>query len=223
MPASRPDARRASHRQPLSRPRALATALAVADESGIEALTMRRLANELGVEAMSLYHHVAGKDDILDGMIELVFAEIDLPGDDLDWRSAMRHRARSFRDALIRHPWAIGLLESRRSPGPSLLRHHDWMIGRCRRAGFSLEAAAHAFWLIDSFVYGSALQQISLPFTDDTDMADAAASMLPGAHADQYPHLAALVAEVVAEDQYRVDDQFERGLDLILGGLSSRD
>ena len=125
---------------------------------------MRKLAQELGVEAMSLYHHVANKDDILDGIVDVVFSEIDLPTNDIDWRAAMRQRAISARQALRRHPWATGLMESRSTPGPATLRHHDAVLGILRNAGFSIELAAHAFSVLDSYVYGFALQESSLPF-----------------------------------------------------------
>ena len=139
-----------SARIPLSRQRALSTAIALADADGIGSLTMRRLAQELGVEAMSLYHHVANKDDILDGMVDMVFDEIDLPSEAMEWKAAMYQRATSARAAMMRHPWAITIMESRSSPGPLTLRHHNAVLGACRRAGFSVQMAAHTFSLIDS-------------------------------------------------------------------------
>src|SRR5437867_8063557 len=131
-------------RIPLSRERVLRAAVAFADESGIASLTMRKLGEALGVEAMSLYNHVANKGDLLDGMIDIVFSEIDLPSRGADWKTAMRQRGVSARRVLSRHPWAIGLMESRSSPGPATLRHHDAVIGRLREAGFSIALAAHA-------------------------------------------------------------------------------
>jgi AcrR family transcriptional regulator len=136
-----------------------------ADRAGIGALTIRSLARELGVKPMSLYHHVAGKGEILDGIVDLVFSEIDLPAPGGDWQAEMRRRAASARRALGRHRWAIGLLESRANPGPATLRHHDATIGTLRAAGFSVAATAHAYALLDSYVYGFALQEASLPFS----------------------------------------------------------
>ena len=115
----------------------------LADEGGLESLSMRKLGQELGVEAMALYYHFANKDEVIDGMVDIVFSEIDLPGTGTDWRTAMRERAISVRDALLRHRWAIGLMESRASPGPASLRHHDAVIGNLRAAGFDMAMAAH--------------------------------------------------------------------------------
>lgn len=209
-----------SRRRPaLTRDRALATAVAVADAEGLAALTMRRLARELGVEAMSLYHHVANKDEILDGMVEAVFAEIELPPADTDWTTAMKVRARSARAALVRHRWALGVIESRRSPGPATLRHHDAMLGACRAAGFSVEMAAHAFSLIDSYVYGFVLQEINLPFDPGADLEEMVALIMPADMAETYPHLAELTVEHVLQVGYNYADEFEIGLDLVLGAL----
>src|ERR1700712_5386617 len=153
-----------AQRIPLTRERVLHAAVALADESGSESLSMRRLGEAVGVEAMSLYHHVANKVDLLDGMIDVVFGEIDLPALDVDWRRAIRHPAGRVRRPLSRHRWAIGLMESRTSPGPATFAHHDAVIGCLRAAGFSMELTAHAFSAIDSYVYGFALQERGLPF-----------------------------------------------------------
>ena len=139
---------------------------------------MRKLGEALGVEAMSLYNHVANKDELLDGMVDLVFSEIDLPSDGADWKTAMRERAVSARQALSRHPWAIGLMESRTSPGPATLRHHDAVIGSLREAGFSIAMAAHAFSALDSYIYGFALQEASLPFNTAEETAEVAQTIL---------------------------------------------
>ena len=153
-------------RIPLSRERVLRAAVAFADEHGIASLSMRKLGEVLGVEAMSLYNHVANKDQLLDGMVDLVFAEIDLPEGGADWKTAMRERAESARQALRRHPWAIALMSTRTSPGPATLRHHDAVIGSLRAAGFSIQLAAHAFSALDSYIYGFALQEATLPLGD---------------------------------------------------------
>jgi AcrR family transcriptional regulator len=209
-------------RPPLSRQRALSTAVALADAEGIGALTMRRLAQELGVEAMSLYHHVANKDDILDGMVDTVFGEIELPADGADWRTAMCDRARSARAALTRHPWAISIMESRSSPGPATLRHHDAVLGSCRAAGFSVAMAAHAFSLLDSYIYGFVLQEVNLPFDETDDLEEVVESMMLPFSADDYPHLVELTTEHVLRPGYRYGDEFDYGLGLILDGLAAQ-
>ncbi len=203
---------------PLSRRRVLRTAVALADERGIESVTMRKLARELGVEAMSLYHHVANKEDILDGMVDAVFGEIDVSSSD-DWKTTMRRRAISVRRALSRHPWAIGLMDSRTAPGPATLRHHDAVIGILRAAGFNIETAAHAFSVLDSYIYGFALQERSLPFDSSKELAEVAKTILQRLPADEYPHLAEMTSEYVLQRGYDFGSEFEYGLDLILDGL----
>lgn len=216
-----PIRRRQRRRAPvaLSRQRVIEAALRVADAEGIDAVSMRRLGQELDVEAMSLYKHVADKDAILDGIVDAVFAEVPLPAADVAWRSAMRDRAVAVRQALLRHPWAIGLLDSRRSPGPATLRHHDAVIGSLRRGGFSIEMAAHAFSLLDSYIYGFALQETSLPYAAD-EVTQAATEMLPGTRPEEYPYLAEMLAGFAQKPGYSYDAEFEFGLDLILDGLA---
>jgi AcrR family transcriptional regulator len=204
---------------PLTRQRVLEAAVALADDSGIESLTMRKLGQALGVEAMSLYYHVANKDALLDGMVDLVFAEIELPTAGSDWKSAMRRRARSARAALRRHPWAIALMESRRTPGSANLRHHDAVIGCLRAAGFSVALTAHAYSLLDAYIYGFALQEASLPFTTPEETAEVAQSIMAGFPADAYPHLAELAVQHVLQPGYDYGDEFEFGLELILDGF----
>ncbi|MER5218299.1 TetR/AcrR family transcriptional regulator [Streptomyces sp. NPDC002838] len=211
--------RGASARTPLSRERVIRTAVAVADEKGAAALTMRAIAEPLGVEAMSLYHHVAGREDILDGMVDAVFGEIDLPPRDTDWKSAVRHRAVCARAVLRRHPWAIGLMDSRSQPGPATLRHHDAVIGALRAGGFSVPMAAHAISLIDSYLYGFVLQELSLPFTGAAELDEVAGAILREMPADAYPHLTELATEHVLKPGYDYADEFTFGLTLILDAL----
>jgi AcrR family transcriptional regulator len=206
-------------RIPLTRERVLHAAVALADASGSEALSMRKLGEAVGVEAMSLYHHVANKEDLLDGMIDVVFGEIDLPSGGDDWKTAMRQRGISARRVLSRHGWAIGFMESRSSPGPATLRHHDAVIGCLRDAGFSIELAAHALSLLDSYIYGFALQERSLPFPTPEETAELAQDILAGFPADEYPHLAELTTQHVLRPGYDYGKEFEFGLDLILDGL----
>jgi AcrR family transcriptional regulator len=203
----------------LSRERVLRAAIALADAGGIESLSMRKLGVELGVEAMSLYNHVANKDDLLDGMIDGVFGEIDLPTGGTDWRTAMRRRAISAREVMSRHPWAIGLMESRTTPGPATLRHHDAVIGTLRGAGFSIELTAHAFSALDSYIYGFALQETRLPFDTEEDTAKLAQAIMRQFSAGAYPHLTELTVEHVLQPGYDYGSEFAFGLDLILDGL----
>ena len=150
-------------RPALSRDRIVDAAATVADSRGLTGVSMRNVGKELGVEAMSLYHHISGKDDLLDGLADWVFTGIELPALDQPWRPAMSERAASSRGRLSAHPWALGLIESRRNPGPALLRHHDTVLGCLRRNGFSVELAAHAFSAIDAYVYGFVLTELNLP------------------------------------------------------------
>jgi AcrR family transcriptional regulator len=208
-------------RIPLTRERVLHAAVALADASGSETLSMRKLGDALGVEAMSLYNHVANKEDLLDGMIDVVFGEIDLPSRGEHWKTAMRQRAISARRVLSRHGWAIGFMESRSSPGPATLRHHDAVIGCLRAAGFSIELAAHAFSVLDSYIYGFALQERSLPFRTPEETAELAKDILSAVPADEYPFLAELTARHVLQPGYDYGDEFEYGLELILDGLET--
>lgn len=210
-----------SPRAPLSRQRALSAAVALADREGLGSLTMRRLARELDVEAMSLYHHLANKDVILDGMVEMVFGEIELPSQDTDWKLAMRRRGTSVRSALTRHPWAISIMESRRSPGPATLGHLDAMIGCCRRAGFSVPMAAHAVSLIDSYIYGFVLQEVNLPFDDPSELEEVVEEILPDLSPEHYPHLLELTTDHVLQPGYSYGNEFDYGLGLILDGLEA--
>src|SRR3712207_2894596 len=207
-------------RAPLTRDRVLRAAVELADAIGIEALSMRKLGEAVGVEAMSLYHHVANKDALLDGMIDVVFGEIELPDAADGWRAAMRRRAISVREALMRHRWAIGLMESRRKPGPVTLRHHDAVLGCLRRGGLSVRLAGHAFSVLDSYIYGFALQERALPFDTPDQTAELAQAMLAQFPADAFPHLAEFMSEQVLPSDYDYGSrEFEFGLDLVLDGL----
>jgi AcrR family transcriptional regulator len=207
-------------RPALSRERVLQGAVAVADARGIAALTIRSLAQHLGVKPMSLYYYVANKNEILDAIVDVVFGEIDLPTVGGDWRSEVHLRATSARHVLRRHSWAIGLLESRTSPGPATLRHHDAMIGTLRGAGFSIEMTAHAYALIDSYVYGFALQEAALPFEGSDDVATVVEPMIEQFSTTEYPHLVELATEHVLRPGYDFGDEFDFGLTLILDGLA---
>src|SRR3989442_5093710 len=152
-------------------------------------------------------------------MGDLVFSEIGLPSGGTNWKTSMRQRAVAVRQALGRHPWAIGLMESRTSPGPATLRHHDAVIGSLRRGGFSIEMAAHAYSVLDSYIYGFALQEASLPFDTAEETAELAQMILKQLPADEYPHFTELTIEHVLQPGYDYGNEFEFGLDLILDGL----
>jgi AcrR family transcriptional regulator len=198
----------------------LDAAVAVADREGLAALTMRSLAGELGVKPMSLYHHVSSKDEILDAIVDAVFAEIELPMQGTPWREAMERRARSARVALGRHPWAVGLLESRAHPGPATLRHHDAVLGCLRESGFSLVDAAHAYALLDSFIYGFAVQESALPFDDD-NAAEVIEQMTMLMAGGEYPYLAEMATDHAMQPGYDFGDEFAVGLGLILDALAT--
>lgn len=207
-------------RIPLSRERVLGCALVLADESGIAGLTIRSLATSMGTKPMSLYHYVANKDEILDGIVDAVFNEIPLPSAAGEWRKEMRQRAHAVRKALRRHPWAVGLLETRSSPGPSTLRHHEATLATLRAAGFSVQMTAHAYALLDSYIYGFALQEAALPFHGSDAAADVTSSIVEFFSAGQYPRLVEIATEHVLKPGYDFGDEFDFGLNLILDGLA---
>ena len=207
-------------RVPLSRERVVDAAVALAQRDGIESLTMRRLAEELGAGAMSLYHYVPNKEELIAGMIDVVFGEIEPPPADLEWRAAMRRRAHSTREALNRHRWAVGLMESPRTPGPASARLHDAVLGCLREAGFPIELTIQAYSVLDAYIYGFALQEKTIPFEDAEGAAAVAQAQVQeyDAFAD-YPYLAEVVAGHVAEVGYDFAASFEYGLELILDAL----
>jgi AcrR family transcriptional regulator len=216
QPEPRPEPRR-----PWNRAQLLRAAIDLSDTGGIESLSMRKLSHELGGGTMSLYNHFSSKDDLLDGMIDSVFSEIELPAGEHTWKVNMRRRALSIRAVMTRHPWAIGLMESRRTPGPATLRHHDAVIGCLRDAGFSLQLTAHAFSALDSYIYGFALQEQSLAFGTPEETSELAKAFLLQFPTKEYPRLAELTIEHVLQPGYDYGDEYEFGLDLILDGLES--
>jgi AcrR family transcriptional regulator len=205
-------------RKPLSSARVLQAAVALADEAGLEAFSMRGLAQELGVVPMALYKHVANKEELLDGMVDIVFSEIELPSGDLDWSSAMRRRAISTREALKRHSWAIGMMESRH-PGPANLRNHNAVMGCLRKAGFSFKMAIHAYSVQDAYIYGFALQERDTGFETPDSAGEAAQWRAETIGAlEKYPYLVE-IATKLPESGYDNAVEFAWGLDLILDGL----
>jgi AcrR family transcriptional regulator len=208
-------------RAPLSRERVLETALTLADRHGLEWLSMRKLADELGVAAMSLYYYVPNKVELIDGMIDIVFGEIEPPSVELDWKTAMRRRAVSTREALNRHRWAVGHMEGRSNHGPANLRLHNAVLGCLRAAGFSIEMTVHAYSVQDAYIYGFALQETDMSSETPDDFA-AEAQRQMHAYEDvlaDYPHLVEVVGGYVAQSGYDYATEFRFGLDLILDSL----
>ena len=218
---SKPAAQSNPHqkREPLSRERVLSAAVAVADAEGFGSLTIRSLARRLDVQPMAIYYYVANKSEILDGILDLVFGEIELPSPDDEWRNRMARSAHSARTVLRRHPWAIVLMQSGTAPGPATLRHHNAIIGSLRDAGFSVKMTAHAYALLDSYIYGFALSEAALPINGPETVAEVAQSMMEKQPLDDYPHLAEFAAEHMLQPDYDFGIEFQFGLDLILDGL----
>lgn len=208
----------APKKQRLSAERVLAGAMALADDIGIEAFTIRKLADALDTKPMTIYHHIPNKEAIIDGLVDRVFAEIERPPPDLDWQQAMRHRCHSARAALRRHPWATPLMESRTNPGPETLGHHDAVLECLFAAGLPIELTAHAYALLDSYIYGFALQEANLPATGGAEMHELVHAM--SAQLADYPHLRRFSVDHVLRPGYDFTDEFEFGLDLILDGLA---
>lgn len=204
----------------LTRERVVEAGLVLADDGGLAGVTMRALGDSLGVEAMSLYHHVANKDALLDAMVDHVFTEVALPVE-APWREAIEARCRSLRDTLNRHPWALPLLESRRNPGPATLAHHDRLLGVLRGGGFTVAAAAHAVSFLDAYVLGFVQQEQSLPIQDPHVLDAMAAELMAAELAQAYPHVAELVAEHASQPGYSYGQEFEVGLPLMLDGLEA--
>lgn len=211
-----------ARRNTLSREKVVRAAVAMADESGGKVPSTRKLAEQLGVQAMALYHHFRNKDALLDGMVDFVFAEVELPADGLDWQTAMRRRAASMRAALIRHPWAIALMDSRANAGPATLRHHNAVIGCLRSQGFTIAGAAHAFSLLDAYIYGFVIQELALPLGSPDEVQEAAGSLLERAPAEEFPYLIEMAVEHALKPGYAYADEFKIGLDLIIDGLEQR-
>jgi len=210
-----PSAPNVDRRRPLSRERVLRAAITLADQSGLESLTMRRLGRELGVEAMSLYNHVANKDDILDGMVDVVLSDIQVPATGTHWKSAMRQRALSAHEVLLAHPWAALQIMSRYNIGPGMTRYLDATLGRLREGGFSIDGALDAWNVLDSHLYGFTLQELNLPFEVDQTQ-QVSADVLGQLPADQFPHVVEVITKIMQTGRR---ENFELGLDLILDGL----
>jgi len=207
--------------KPLSREQVLYAAIELADSSGIESLSMRKLGDSLHVKAMSLYNHVKDKGDVLDGIVDIVVSKIKMPEEKTDWKSALRERAVSAHEVLLNHPWAASLLMSRPNPGPSMLKYIDSTMGILRNAGFSIEVSDHAWNTLDSYIYGYTLQELNYPF-DMAEIKKVAATYLPHLPTNEYPYMAELTEHIVSssyKENYIGVHDYNFGLDLILNGL----
>ena len=211
-------ARTGEPRETVNRERVMRAAMALADERGIDALTMRELAGRLGVEAASLYNHVSGKEDLLVGMADLVIAEIDLPSEGTDWRDAMRRRAMSARTLFARHPWAAALIDTRMQVAPGGLAYADRVLGTLFRAGLSPAVAGNVFLVLDSYIYGYERQRSILARDDGGDSTDAAQEVADAIPSGAFPALAA-VAAAYAEQPFDENAGFAFGLELLLEGI----
>ena len=211
-------------RTELSRERVLNAAVGLADRGGFGSLTMRKLADELGVGVMSLYHYVPNKEDLVDGMIDIVFGEIEPPTTDVDWMTAMRRRAVSTRKALNHHRWANGLMENRTSPGPASIALREAILRCLREAGFSVEETMQAYSVQDAYIYGFALQESTMGFEDAEESKERAETTAAGVEdlKDAFPYLYEMVVGHVAKVGYDFDQAFDYGLDLILEALDNR-
>jgi AcrR family transcriptional regulator len=210
-----------TERAPLTRDRVIAAAFELADAEGVHALSMRKVGQRLGVEAMSLYNHVANKDDMLDGMVEAVLSEIAIPSPEDEWKDAMRRRAASAREVFLRHPWAMGLLESRpQNSSPQRLTYYDAVLGALRRAGFDTLLAMRAFSVLDAYIFGFILQELSLVF-DDQESLEEVGEDLMRQMADAYPHLTEVTSQVMSEG-YDFAEEFRFGLDVIIEAFEAR-
>tara|TARA_R110002096_G_scaffold15470_2_gene53835 strand:- start:1108 stop:1791 length:684 start_codon:yes stop_codon:yes gene_type:complete len=209
----------------LTTDRVLAKAVDLADQHGIDALSMRKLGLALGVEAMSLYNHVANKDEILDGIVDRVVGEIEIPTNETDWKMAMRQRAISAHEVFLRHPWVTTLIESRIKMSPVRVRYFDATIGALRAGGFPIGLAYHAFLTLDSYIYGFTLHEVSWQFEPE-ERQDVAADLGSQVSPEEYPHIAEMMHFILspdnARDQAGYVSEFEFGLNLILDGLEER-
>lgn len=208
-----------TQRKTLSRERVLAGAVALVDEIGLEAFTIRKLAAGLSTKPMTIYHHVPSKEEIVNGMVEVVFAEIEKPPPDQDWKPAIRRRCLSAREVLKRHPWAAPLMESRTAPGPENLGHHESVLACLRRGGLSWQMTAHAYAILDAFVYGFAFQEATLPEGAGDEFVEMAKDLATAFDPDALPHLVEFTVNHVFQPGYNFADSFEFGLDLLLDAL----
>ena len=203
----------------LSREKVMRRAMELVDRDGLASLSIRTLAQALGTKPMTLYYYVTNKDQILDGLVDLVFAEIETPEAGAEWKEQMRRRAHSAREVLGRHPWAVGLLESRKAPGPATLRHHEATLATLRAAGFTVQQTARAYSLLDSYIYGFALQEAALPIATREPMAEVAGPIMERFATGEYPHMVEIATKVVMQPGYDYGNEFGYGLELILNAL----
>lgn len=208
------------HHKDLTTEKIINKTIELADVSGVEPLTMRSLAKELSVTPMSLYRYVANKEDMLDKMVDIVFGEIQLPTIGNDWRTEMRKRAISTRTVLLSHKWALGLLDSRLQPGPATQKHHNAVIGTLREGGFSIALTTQAITILDAYIYGFILQELSLPLGENSNFDEVGESIVEALNSTAFPYLAELATAHLAESDFNFTDLFEIGLEIVLEGLT---
>ncbi|MFY2791744.1 TetR/AcrR family transcriptional regulator [Rhodococcus sp. MALMAid1271] len=216
------DSRKIHRGSALGRDEIVRSAMDLADSQGLRAVSMRGVATRLGVEAMSLYHHVKNKEDMLDGMVDEVFSEFHAPRIGADWQSEMRLRSQSARGVLKKHPWAVGLMDSRRNAGFATLQHHDAVIGCLREGGLSLELTGHAFAVLDAHLYGFLIQELSLAFDGEPDLAELGETILASIPDGVLPYFKEFALGRALRPGYDFGDEFDVGLDLIIAGLAAR-
>ena len=210
----------AKHHKDLTVDKISEKAMESADTHGVDPLTMRSLAKELGVTPMSLYRHVANKEDLLDKMVDVVFSEIELPIIGGDWHTEMRKRAISTREVLLRHKWALGLVDSRTQPGLAMQIHHNAVIGTLREGGFSVPFTTQAFTILDAYIFGFILQEISLPLGDEGDFSEVGESAVATLDNNAFPYLTELALDNLAQSNFNFGDLFKTGLNIVLEGLA---
>ncbi|MDO5495233.1 MAG: TetR/AcrR family transcriptional regulator C-terminal domain-containing protein [bacterium] len=206
-------------REPLTRERVVAAAMALADRDGLESLSMRALARELGIEAMSLYHHVKNREDLLDALVDAVYSEFRTPQIGAPWREEMEARAHSAREVILRHPWCITLMNNRGTPGLATVQHLDAVIGCLREGGLSLEVTAHAFALMDAYIYGFLIQEVALPFSEEEGASEVADWMERQLYFDTFPHIAGLARHHALAPDYAFGNEFGWGLTAVLDAI----
>ncbi|MDH5753389.1 MAG: TetR/AcrR family transcriptional regulator C-terminal domain-containing protein [Deltaproteobacteria bacterium] len=219
---TRDDAGAKKPRRTLTRERVLQAAIELADEEGISGLSMRRLGTRLGVKAMSLYNHVASKEELLEGVIDLLLKDVPLPSPDDDWKDALRRRAESYRQIFLRHPWALGMLEASRNPVDSAMRYTEAMSGCLRRTGFSYGMIIRALYVMDSYIYGHALQESASPFENMEEVKDLVQTLQGTIPIKEFPNLVEFMREYVLKgdiNRLHPENSFRFGLEMIIDGL----
>lgn len=211
-----------TRKKALSKNEIISKAIQILDKEGVGALSMRKLASSLNIEAMSLYYHFKNKDKLLDSIVDYVFGKItwtSSPSSQKPWQTEMKERAFALREVLLQHSWAIGLLESRKEPGERTLIHHEQVLACLDRAGFSTSQKAKTYSLMDSYIYGFVLQEVNIPISNEENMPEVASEIMSGVPKDLFPNLHKIATEYVMQEGYSYSNEFVYGLDLILDAI----